>query len=729
MPNIYRARWLGSPGQTMKFAGMWFLCALVLLERLSGTQAAFGDDISQDNEDNRFAVMGQVTKDTFDVQSGNVTLQLNVQDTVGTMDFWLLDFQEYRFNLDALPVDESTGMLMKDRTSACSNVYEDANWDTFFNDSYIQNAGRGSLATKSLFTQIQRGEEDSDGIMRNNKLIFQGDMATFANCKDSSDEEFIWEMTAVTTDEIEYRTKLYATNIRPKDPQDSKGGISFVQSHIELIWRISRSVMAKFLISSTALIRPILEFARVSAVYDDQDRAVPTQSALHIRFRTVVDEDDQMVSYENNSITYIPENVNHGLNTVLYQPVGTLDASPPCNFVLDEGTQTQRQCQQTWEFKMILDIDASTQVDNRVPIDASGTFEFLYMPYRCGLVNLTTLNLTTCVAMSVDPAKISALITIQTTVFVQDEEDDQVTIILHSLTGASNEDLSYGTGSRGVAHKEYVELRVKFSPALLRKDYDLYLLLFMVCKGEEYASGEFLQGCLQAPSTDRYIAHLDASFNYIPRITDENGTVVLLDHYNTSHVQNDYVQNLDQQEYLRTESGETLAIPVHRSTFYNVALSAESDIYTITVVFRLVEAPGRKRRAALPHMQDIVLAKSVVGHAGIGRTTGTIITRHSRDVEDSVQDTHANKIPFLSLGCPEEATHVLEELDCKCPAGMMYDLNSFNCEAASILEDVKEVKNDDQVSDTKETASAEHSACSVLLIVLANSLIFLLLKN
>ncbi len=64
-------------------------------------------------------------------------------------------------------------------------------------------------------------------------------------------------------------------------------GISFVQSHIELIWRLSRSALTKFLVSSTALIKPILEFARVSAVYDVLDRAVPTQSALHIRYKSL----------------------------------------------------------------------------------------------------------------------------------------------------------------------------------------------------------------------------------------------------------------------------------------------------------------------------------------------------------------------------------------------------------------------------------------------------------
>ena len=162
-----------------------------------------------------------------------------------------------------------------------------------------------------------------------------------------------------------------------------------------------------------------------------------------------------------------------------------------------------------------------------------------------------------------------------------------------------------------MAHKETVDLKVKFSPALLRKDYDLDLLLFMVCRGEEYASDTYAQvnilfffsdnslqivdvitanqiyidtspcnasnpwnlnlklfnlflrfnhqGCLEAPSSDRYVAHRDGSFSFIPRVSNENGTT-LLDEYNSSHVAEDMYQPLESQEYLREdESGQALA--------------------------------------------------------------------------------------------------------------------------------------------------------------------------
>ena len=59
---------------------------------------------------------------------------------------------------------------------------------------------------------------------RDNKVIFTGDMGTFFACKDSSNEDYIWKMTDITDDEIEYRTKLYTTNVRPKDPLEPTGG-------------------------------------------------------------------------------------------------------------------------------------------------------------------------------------------------------------------------------------------------------------------------------------------------------------------------------------------------------------------------------------------------------------------------------------------------------------------------------------------------------------------------
>ena len=53
--------------------------------------------------------MGQVTKDEFDVSGGTVTFTLNVQDTVGVKELWILDFQPYLYDVDALPIDPNTG--------------------------------------------------------------------------------------------------------------------------------------------------------------------------------------------------------------------------------------------------------------------------------------------------------------------------------------------------------------------------------------------------------------------------------------------------------------------------------------------------------------------------------------------------------------------------------------------------------------------------------------------
>ena len=56
-----------------------------------------------------FSDMGQVTKETFDVSTGSVSFTLNVEYTEGIKEFWIIDFEPYRYNVDQLPVNEATG--------------------------------------------------------------------------------------------------------------------------------------------------------------------------------------------------------------------------------------------------------------------------------------------------------------------------------------------------------------------------------------------------------------------------------------------------------------------------------------------------------------------------------------------------------------------------------------------------------------------------------------------
>ena len=53
--------------------------------------------------------MGQVTKEKFDVSGGSVSFTLNVEYTEGIKEFWIIDFEPYRYDVDQLPVDEATG--------------------------------------------------------------------------------------------------------------------------------------------------------------------------------------------------------------------------------------------------------------------------------------------------------------------------------------------------------------------------------------------------------------------------------------------------------------------------------------------------------------------------------------------------------------------------------------------------------------------------------------------
>ncbi|XP_077992062.1 uncharacterized protein LOC144446183 [Glandiceps talaboti] len=651
---------------------------LVILLFPRSVLSAFGDDISTDNADNRFSNMGQVFKEEFNVTLGQVQLELTVQDTDGIDELWVLDFQPFRFIQNALPVEANTGELIRSRTGECSSVYEDSNFPTYLQDEYFQNKSSAELSGRNLFSGFVRDSYvDGDG-HRNNKVFYEGDLQTFFECMKSDGSTSIWEVTTDSQDEIEYRTKLYATNVRPKVGDSATGGISFVQSHIELIWRLSRTAIGKFIISSTAILKPIFEFAIVGTVYGVDDKPIPTQASLHLRFTTVLDSSTQMVVYQANSVKYTPENdtVNHAIQTVVQTPSTNVLSSPVCTIALDEGTGKELQCTQIWDFKFILQIDTSL-ASNNVPVDASGEFEFLYDTYSCDLVDNQTV-VASCTIIPQDAAIVTASITIQTTVLLEDAEDDQITITLVSLRGINNEEFSVD-GARGVLHKEEVTLEVKFSPALLRRDYTLKLMLFMVCRGQDYAGDTYPDGCLHASLTDRYVAHVDADLSLSK--SGDNSTYTIAD------LSSDFEQPLQSQQYVElTDGGDLRPVPIHRSVFINKALSGLSDTYTITTVYRLEEKTRRKRSANdFPYYYERDDSKNIVLHHAV-KDKRITHTRRVRDIDNSIPEYHSQVIPFGAAGCPKNAVHYTNELECTCPEFTELDVDLYECERVSLFD-------------------------------------------
>ena len=74
----------------------------------------------------------------------------------------------------------------------------------------------------------------------------------------------------------------------------------------------------------------------------------PSSINISHRFRTAVDSDEQMVEYVANSIVYTPDSDSllHQLAYTLEQPLSNYLIGPQCEFLLDDGTQSQLQCNQ-----------------------------------------------------------------------------------------------------------------------------------------------------------------------------------------------------------------------------------------------------------------------------------------------------------------------------------------------------------------------------------------------
>ncbi len=73
-------------------------------------------------------------------------------------------------------------------------------------------------------------------------------MNAFLMCN-KTDGTSIWE-SSIYDEEIEYNTVLYATNLRPQpdwevDASHQVPAIGYLQTNIQLIWRLARTAIVK----------------------------------------------------------------------------------------------------------------------------------------------------------------------------------------------------------------------------------------------------------------------------------------------------------------------------------------------------------------------------------------------------------------------------------------------------------------------------------------------------
>ncbi|XP_078682465.1 uncharacterized protein LOC144916938 isoform X1 [Branchiostoma floridae x Branchiostoma belcheri] len=662
----------------------------------------FGDRVTDVVDDDRFEVMGQAYVETFTVTNDVVELEVVVEDTVDVYEFWLVDFQPYEFSPNGTLFNKNTGEMERQYTSPCASSF----WrlDLFsptygypfpFTDagSFVPTNGseEGGVPPKLLYNYYFKSppynitDNRGERVERTtNRMLFQGSSYRLFNCTDTSGGT-VWRYTN-QTETVEFRSTIYFTNIRPIEVADLTKGHSYVQSHAELIYRISRIALVNVVVSSSALVKPLLNYVIISPGYEPDGTPATDLATVEIQFTTST----QSPSGERNhyihsgtSLNYTADYVSlHDLDTVTSYPTTT----PPC--VITNGAINL--CTQTWTFIVVLKI-TPRNVDDGLPVDASGVFTFRFVTERCNDTTADESSANCTIVDNINPSVISMNITIQTVVDLSDEDRDNPWLVVSKLSGADNLDLrgGFAAGRRGVNHLEDIRMEVKFYPEFLWDYFTLDLKLFMVCIGDQTSHPT---GCLAVTKDNRYIAHLEDDFKY--QYVDNGGVT---QHLNISDIHVKKSGELTSSEEVEEEDAEwdpanpqqslnthgyNTTHHVYYMEFTNTALSSERNSYTITTVYRLIERPGRKRRE-VTDVTDVILNSHVV----------------KRDIISSAQLPQGNHIAFEFLGCPDGSDYDKDSRHCECTThGHLYSKDTFQCEPI-------DVKSDDR-TPTKDSGAA-----------------------
>ncbi|XP_077984013.1 uncharacterized protein LOC144438734 [Glandiceps talaboti] len=677
--------------------------------------------------------MGQAYVKEFAIVEERLVFEVVAQDTVNEAEFWVIDFQPYKEDEDNLPVNPDTGDILAENTGECSNVMPMGTFDSngagyYFSDDgnfisrnvSIQDAADANF--KRLFSSYIRGSQyialDQYGVnasRRDYSMRFEGNMGYFFNCTNTEDEN-IWSF-ANTTDSIEYRTTMHVTNVRPINPSVGTDGIGFVSSSIDLIYRLSRIAIANFVLSSSPLVRPVIDFVIVTPYFDEAGQPVTTKARIEIQFKTVIGStptDGLILYYLNGTETYNPENSNNSLS------VGENFTLPSgfkeCTFYDAENVE----CTQEWNFHLVLEVDDTVEEDD-MPIDATGVFSFEYSQYIC--TDTLSIPPTGCVKTPTSPFLISMDITIQTVVFVTDSEKDYPFLYLLSITGGDGADLRGGTraGSRGVNHLEPINMKIQLQPDFLRDYYDLELTLFMVCKEDQTDN---IGGCLDVSTTNRYIAYRTDDFQFVASDENNQDVVYAMDTFDGDNWvpdgSNSSYQYLDYHSYDTPNKR-------YEIDFTNSALSQERLEYTITTIFRLVEKARRRRRrlittkSAMRNGEVIIIQHSMNPFAKEEYITmpevGTQV-RKRRDIFERAQDPTGEHVAFQFAGCPKYSLYDDTSLACQCEDNSYYSTASYSCEKSPVV----------KVNDDKTGPSSADKPQPLVIIMLLKLLVFILYR-
>ncbi|XP_071963260.1 uncharacterized protein [Antedon mediterranea] len=527
----------------------------------------FGVDVSNTFTDDRFEKMGMAVVDEFEIENGLLSLSILIDDVVRVKEFWLVDFQPFTFN--GLSAVDKDGTLTSSRTGSCSNVFTDSRYPAYFTDNYnvITPPSNSRLFNTSSIGSIENNTK-REFLFRRNKLIHKGSARALMDCM-RSDGSSAWTTTDVTKSEIEYRATLYLTNVRPKPIHHRTQAVSYVQTHVVLIWRLCRNAIVNTVfatdLSPTLPVvqgpRVYLDSAIVSTPVDRTLMPVVDQMTVDIKFSTVSPLTNHILIYEEASLGYTPaEDDGHQLLAVIKEPRNKLQISPLCVHA-DHG-----KCLQSWYSKIVLQLNDIQSHEKKTYLgDLVATFTI----HECADIE----DVSTCKRNATAKCNVTISLVLQSALTLTDERYDEVTLNVVAIHSGHQPIPFYPHGTRytervRVAEGDRISFQVQYSPIWLRTMYYLQLMLLLTCFGQESDK----MGCVAAQPDHRKVHYIDPNFqlfvggNYDSyRLHEEAGVLSSLN---------------------RVYDDET---NLHISKFNHVTLTADRVLYTVTAIYRLVE--------------------------------------------------------------------------------------------------------------------------------------------
>lgn len=463
-----------------------------------------------------------------------------------------------------------------------------------------------------------------------------GPLSVFSQCDvRAEDRDKVWSIsTDNSTGKTNHSTVVVLNEMtvtKEQHANDTTFKIGYFSTAFQLTWSVSQYIIVSTVLASQKRVVPELVYASVQLLWEKG--TLTDQTLVHIGIRTTLENaynNHLMMAFVSDSGLFITGS-NDTANQYQARNSPSTDTEevkcdPHTNFHLGGENleqDTYVDCQQTWEFDVVLPPEVSAHKE------VEGMFVFQLQLYECNDLSVAQ----NCGPVEVEAERITAMLTLDSVVEMLADKENTLGLQVTAITSKdkSADFLRSGAQDRGIYHQEDVVIYIeptqninKVPGADLISQHGLVLSAFFVCIESRITTGSRM-GCLDVPEEYRYIPYIEEDLE----ITIGGQMYQRSDFEATK-------QSLTSHSWDKDSASYSIE-------FKNLALSARTRLYRVTMIFRLnytdtENKSGRRKRRSVIVSEPLSFKKREIGVDG-GNATSSV----NKTTEDTTEDTAGGK--------------------------------------------------------------------------------------